>query len=390
MNSGNIISQVTVEKKRMVIYWSDNSRSSYPFLYLRDNCDSFQCRHPNGQKLIETHEIDPDIYPLSWHVSEDGTNLTICWSQDNHTSEFNSSWLKAHTLSKADHEHKSRQASILWDQHLQVNLPEKDFLLFEKSKDELVSWIRCIAYFGFGILHNVPAEPDYLPEIIRLFGFIRETNYGRLFNVKTVANPNNLAYSNLAISPHTDNPYRHPIPSLQILHCVRSNTKGGDTILVDGFNIANAMRKNWPSYFHQLTSVGLTYRFRDKHTWLENSTPVISLDLQGKVKSIAYNNRSVCPFDLDDEEIDQFYEAYQAFGRMTNDPEYQIRFRMEPGDLYVVNNERILHARTAFEECHGERWLQGAYADIDSLLSRLAIYESNQKSVSGAPASRKI
>ena len=40
-----------------------------------------------------------------------------------------------------------------------------------------------------------------------------------------------------------DNPYRKPIPGIQILHCIVNEAKGGDSCLVDGFAIAEHLRE---------------------------------------------------------------------------------------------------------------------------------------------------
>ena len=45
-------------------------------------------------------------------------------------------------------------------------------------------------------------------EVARSFGFVRETNYGTLFDVRVEPDPNNLAFTAVPLSPHTDNPYR--------------------------------------------------------------------------------------------------------------------------------------------------------------------------------------
>jgi hypothetical protein len=62
--------------------------------------------------------------------------------------------------------------------------------------------------------------------VIELFGCVRETNYGRLFDVVSVENPSNLAYTGLALGSHTDNPYRDPVPQLQLLHCLEGGGRG--------------------------------------------------------------------------------------------------------------------------------------------------------------------
>jgi alpha-ketoglutarate-dependent taurine dioxygenase len=40
----------------------------------------------------------------------------------------------------------------------------------------------------------------------------------------------------------TDNPYRDPVPTVQLLHCLREAAAGGDTGLIDGFAAAAALR----------------------------------------------------------------------------------------------------------------------------------------------------
>jgi gamma-butyrobetaine dioxygenase len=380
-DSNQLIDRIIAMDRQMIIHWGDHSSNVFPYLFLRDNCDSPVTRHKNGQKLIETHEIPKDIAPLSWNIEGQGSMLSIHWNHGNHNSRFSSGWLADHKLSGEKRTTDNSKIMIqTWDHALQDSLPEKDFLSLERSETELLDWLTAVERLGFGILRNVPAQPNQLLEVIRLFGFVRETNYGKIFDVKTVVDPNNLAYSNTAISPHTDNPYRHPVPTLQLLHCLESSAAGGDSILVDGFKIAELIRKEWPGYFRLLTGAALTYRFRDKDTWLENAAPVIALDLNKKVKSITYNNRSVCAFELDENTIGEYYEAYQHFGKIACDAKFQVTFKMTPGDLYIVNNERILHARTAFDESVGQRWLQGAYADIDSMRSRLRVFRAGLNS----------
>ena len=57
--------------------------------------------------------------------------------------------------------------------------------------------------------------------VAETFGYVRETNYGRVFDVRVEAAPANLASTGLALRPHTDNPYRDPVPTVQLLHCLR-------------------------------------------------------------------------------------------------------------------------------------------------------------------------
>jgi len=42
-------------------------------------------------------------------------------------------------------------------------------------------------------------------------------------------------------------------------------------------------------------------------------------------------------------------------------------------DLFIVDNQRVLHGRTGYAASGGERHLQGCYADRDGLRSKLAV-----------------
>jgi gamma-butyrobetaine dioxygenase len=72
-----------------------------------------------------------------------------------------------------------------------------------------------------------------------------------------------------------------------------------------------------------------------------------------------------------------YYAAYRRFAELAEDPALAVRFKLAPGDLFIVDNLRVLHARTAITG-GGARWLQGCYADRDGLLSTLAALEDEE------------
>ena len=75
-----------------------------------------------------------------------------------------------------------------------------------------------------------------------MFGFMRETNFGALFNVGSTPEATDLAYTSVSLDPHTDNPYRATVPGIQLLHCLVNETRGGLSTLVDGFAVARQLR----------------------------------------------------------------------------------------------------------------------------------------------------
>lgn len=54
-----------------------------------------------------------------------------------------------------------------------------------------------------------------------------------------------------------------------------------------------------------------------------------------------------------------------------NDEDYQLRVLMEPGDVYFVDNWRVLHGRTGFK---GNRTLCGCYVERDDYMSLARVF----------------
>ncbi len=113
--------------------------------------------------------------------------------------------------------------------------------------------LESVLGLGFAVLRDVPCREGQVLEVAETFGYVRETNYGRLFDVRVEPDPNNLAFTGARITPHTDNPYRDPVPTLQLLHCLSNAAIGGDSGLVDGFKAAALLRAEDPEAFGVLT-----------------------------------------------------------------------------------------------------------------------------------------
>jgi gamma-butyrobetaine dioxygenase len=204
-------------------------------------------------------------------------------------------------------------------------------------------------------------------------GFVRTTNYGRLFDVVSEPDPNNLANTALGLGVHSDNPYRDPTPGVQLLHCLVSDAPGGDSILVDGFAAAEQLRTEARDQFDLLARVPATFRFADKDTDLQARTPLISVDTEGRIHAVHFNNRSFAGIEGPVDLVEPWYAAYRNFARILKQPERELAFRLVPGDLLVMQNERALHGRTAFDPNLGRRHLQGCYVDKDGLESRMRL-----------------
>jgi gamma-butyrobetaine dioxygenase len=336
---------------------------AFPAIWLRDNCPCPECRDSrNGQKLFGITDLDPKVEI----VEIDGPAVTF---SDGHTSRFDPAWLAAHALDGTAYDDRTEDAKELW---ATITPPEGNLQRFLANPAHREECLGAVLRIGFVLLREVPIEPGTVLEVAGAFGYVRETNYGRLFDVRVEATPVNLAFTGLPITPHTDNPYRDPVPTVQLLHCLSNAVEGGESGLVDGFHAAALLRAEDPDAFELLARTPVTFQYGDAGTELTASRPMIGLDPLGRIREVRFNNRSLRPIRLPYEQAEVFYAAYRAFAEILYRPELQVNFRLGPGDCVIFDNTRILHARTGFADT-GDRHLQGCYADLDGFAGNLAV-----------------
>ena len=344
-------------------------------LWLRDNAlDKDTRSESNGQRLIALTDIDASVHISAAQLHKN--DLQITFMPEGKTLDYPIQWLLNHSYDKPKNDTKGwhNPSQTLWDASLTPNLPSADFDAVIASPEKLKIWLQSIACLGFAKLNKGPVQVGALTQVVDLFGYLRETNYGRIFDVRVEEKPTNLAYTGLALQAHTDNPYRDPVPTIQVLYCLESSAPGGDNVLVDGFMAATTLRKESPQGFNLLSRYCAHFEYAGENdVCLHAKRPIIELSAGGQLQSIRFNNRSAAPFtDIPFKHMADYYGAYRRLGEIINDPALEVGFRLNPGDCFVIDNTRILHARKAFSGA-GTRWLQGCYADMDSLLSRLAV-----------------
>lgn len=379
------IGSVSSEPSRLLVRWVDGSASGFPWIWLRDNCGCPQCRHPgNGQRLIDVLDLPDRPETESVRLASDGA-VEIRWRPDGHASRYRGEWLKAHDL--APEARRARRPRLrLWGAEIMRDPPVVSWPELESSPEAERAALERLVQDGFLLLRDVPIESGMVVRVGDRIGHVRVTNYGRHFDVVSVPNPNNLAYTAVALGVHTDNPYRDPPPGLQLLHCLEAGAPGGNSVLVDGFAAAEDLRRDDPEAFDLLSRLPLAFRFADGTADLRASTPVIETDFEGRVRGIHFNNRSMAPLDLPEAVVEPWYAAYRAFARLLRRPGKEARLRLAPGDLLVMQNQRVLHGRESYDANAGRRHLQGCYVDSDGVESRLRMLSRDATAERGSRA----
>ncbi|MCU1362761.1 MAG: gamma-butyrobetaine dioxygenase [Acidimicrobiaceae bacterium] len=346
----------------------DGTLAAFPAIWLRDNCPCESCRDSaSDQKFFQPAEIPHEIAVVEVQAASD--EIVVTFTPDGHRSTFSQKWLEA-----------QRSAATMTPRELWrgVDLDETagraEWSRYLSDDAERLRVLRGVQRLGFAVLKGTPTTERTVLGIARTFGYVRETNYGELFDVRVEAEPTNLAFSALAISPHTDNPYRDPAPTMQLLHCLVNSVSGGESGLVDGILAANILRDEHPEHFIVLSHTPVTFAWSDPNNVLRATRPVLELDERGHLRSIRLNSRSMQPLRLDYDDIVAYYDAYRAFFGIVTDPSLARTFRLDPGDCLIFDNTRLLHSRTAFEVSGGgHRHLQGCYADLDGLASTVEV-----------------
>jgi gamma-butyrobetaine dioxygenase len=359
----------------------DGRRPRFHAIWLRDNAGDAATRDPgNGQKLLTLSDLPVDT--LVFAAWFEGGRLWLTFQPENRTIAYDARWLAAHAYDRPQPASPCWTAPELttWDAGLGAAMPTAAFDVASRSEAALADWLRGLRRFGVGKLTGGPVESGALLRVVGLFGYVRETNYGRWFEVRAEVSPSNLAFTSLGLQAHTDNPYRDPVPTLQILYCLESSAEGGDSLVVDGFRAAERLRDEQPEGFDLLSHHCARFEYAGTgDVCLRARRPVIELAPDGELIGIRFNSRSAAAVtDVPFEDMPGYYAALRRLGAIIDDPAMAVTFKLAPGECFIVDNTRVLHGRTGYAGS-GSRWLQGCYADKDSLLSTLAVIEARAR-----------
>lgn len=338
----------------------NGDRLEVPPLWLRERCASPDQVDPDtGQRLFDPHRLPADLALTEAELDTTGEHLWLAFS-DGYAGWYNRARI-AHACTGEDALPPAEPwtASTLLGDSVRVAWPT---LGDDRRRAEAAAtFLR----YGFVILEDVPCEPETILDVARTFGHPRETNFGQYFEVYSRPRSNDLAYRAGALGPHTDNPYREPVPGIQLLHCLVNETTGGQSTLVDSLAVVDALRQEDPQGVELLSSIPVRFRFGDDQEEIVEERPIIQRDSRGRMTGVHYSPRLDYLPLLDDQTTRHFHAARRRLGELFTDPAFQLAFPLQAGELMMFDNSRVLHGRTAYDPSEGRRHLQGCYIDLD-------------------------
>jgi len=372
MSPAAVSTELTAEQAELILHWSDGTYGEFASIWLRDNLPEDRDSH-SGQRLIDVTDLPPEPRIRSATLVE--ADLHISWQGEDRTSIIRLDWL--YQQCSAAPAARTAFSPQPWLRGARLTA-ERDFAW--QSAGTLATdtaarrdWLTRLLRQGMAFLRDVPKTDSGILEAMAPVGHIAETNYGLVFDVRAVPQPENLAYSDAGLGLHTDNPYREPVPGFQALHTLLAAPDGGDSLFADGWAIAAHLRDTEPDTFAILTHTAVPFRYQSQQADLYAERPLIALDCNGTIVGVHYNSRSIAPLRLPAAECRVFYAAYRQFAEMLRDPAFQLTTRLREGDLVLFDNRRILHGRTGFASAHHPRHLRGCYLTRDSVYSQAAL-----------------
>lgn len=363
------LASATLDAGFVRLRWADGVAFDAYGPWLAENAPGYGLEPIVRESMLEPTRLPDPAALRSAAVDIEGA-LLVDWV-DRPTLRIHPGWLR-HV---ADGRHLPASAlppTTAWTAADLSEPPTLDGAAVLYDDSVLESWLSHLVEFGLCRLVNTPTDPDFVGELIGHVGPIRDTNFGPVWSVRAVVDPDSTANTGLDLGQHTDLPTRETPPGYQFLHCIENTVSGGWSRMSDGWSVTEAIRVEHPEAYEALTTLEWVFMNRSpnaEHRWIgpiiDHGSPHQPLTLRA-----FYPVRSAPHMAADD--VPRAYESLRVFAEVARDPRFQISYPFRPGDLVGFDNRRVLHGRDAFDG-GGSRHLRGCYADHDDVFSRLRV-----------------
>lgn len=298
----------------------------------------------------------------------DGAICQVVW-QSGHVSRYPPALLQELVAAPQ----RRRSVAQRWDSAQVLPVVEAPMLFADESAR--LDAMRALRDFGVLRVRGLDVDDEATVRFMRDLRLpIWEGPFGVTVDAKLVAEPFNVSESSEALPMHTDLAgYAWP-PSGQFLHMLSNEATGGDSVVVDGFQVLDDLREEAPEAFDLLSEVEVAHRLFSPDRETYGRAPLVRLGLDGSVIGIRFSNQTLEPLPLEEPRIGAWYEAYAELTQRLHDERYTVSFRLEAGDAYLIHSHRVLHGRSAFDAA-GIRHLRDAYFEFDNLLGLIDLME---------------
>jgi gamma-butyrobetaine dioxygenase len=343
---------------RRVAVTFDGGSAEFAAVWLRDQCPCEACR------ILQTDERRrqpwTEAVPRAASVDVTDGRLVVAWAEG-HRSAFDRAAFAAIETATKRGEFEQR----LWTAADDLEHFDHDATLADDVTRR--QWYEAFMRDGALVVTNAPCTPGAVEPFMRALGIVpREFALGRIFDIVRDPKGFNIAYTDEQVPPHDDfSNYTHP-PSGQVLAMLANDATGGESYVVDGFQVLARLAEIDPAAVDVLARVPVGFRQYSATADAFTRAPLVRRDRDGRFSHLRFSNQLMQPLAWDDPDVDAWYDAYRTLGAMLDDEANQVVFRLEAGMWLFVQNHRVLHARKAYVP-NGRRHLQDAYFDADEV-----------------------
>lgn len=399
------VGQVDGAPAKHVAVEIDGNARTFDTAFLRDSCSCLQCKDPHSkQKIFQTSDI-PESLEGSYKLVEDdekGPAIELQWENDvkgygpDHRTRHSIDWLR-----RAIHQEVELRGGVrhddrvLWDkQRITRDNKWLDYNDYMSQDEVLYDALTHLHRYGLLFIKNVPESEESVVKLSERIGNLKDTFYGRTWDVRSKAKAENIAYTPQFLGLHMDLLYTSNPPHLQLLHSLRARTPGGESFFSDAFNAVHQLQRYSAFHFRTLCTFPVTYHYHHPTHHYHFTRPVIELFPYPKyseptnlaIRRVNWSPPFQAPFEArigsnNQTSFRSFIAASHAYEQLLSAEENLYEYRLNEGECVIFDNRRVLHARRAFDATKGERWLKGAYVDDDVFFSKLRVlqekYEGN-------------
>lgn len=138
---------------------------------------------------------------------------------------------------------------------------------------------------------------------------------GLTWDVKSIPDAKNIAYTSLKLGLHMDLLYFECPPGLQFLHSLKNSVIGGESIFLDSFKAIQVLKNQFPQYYNDLTQIPITYHYKNDGHDMFFRRPLIQKS-PFFADQVFYSPPFQGTLNLSVEESIKFYPAFSEFKKI--------------------------------------------------------------------------
>ena len=338
------------------VVWADGKTSKFSNVWLRSavrdpkyfDVSSLLYRQRDYASFLAN-----DVPFVSVEHTSSEEDLTIHW--ENHSSQFNTSWLRAN-----DHHINDKYIGgpevVLWD--AKSKFPVKYH--YSQRKESLESWMTDLRRYGMVFFEGVPPSGEGMDDVMQQIGILKQrfhpTNKLPITYDPTLVKDVDMdIYNNDPHPVHTDTAYYTTPNRLSGLIATHYDAPVQDTenYFVDSLKVIEDIHREEPEAYDLLRTIPIRLSRRRMHVQEECDPADVHMyqyDHAEQLPLVRFSNKHAgFAIDIikDHSLMEKYYQAFLLLESKLSDPLYHQSIVLKAGTLAIFNNNRVAHSRGA-------------------------------------------